>query len=78
MRVGFLIFGGLLLLWWVLVERRAKRRDVTGPETLVQDPECGVYVPKKETVRAVKNGVEYHFCSKACRDAFMKKKDPHA
>jgi uncharacterized protein len=37
---------------------------------LVQDPHCGVYVPKET---AVKGRDGEHFCSEACRDAHQKK-----
>ena len=37
---------------------------------LVQDPHCGVYVPKETAVRG-RDGE--HFCSEACRDAYRTK-----
>ena len=42
---------------------------LTGGE-LVQDPHCGVYIPKESAVRG--SGGEY-FCSVDCRDAHRKK-----
>lgn len=34
---------------------------------LVQDPQCGVYIPKEG---AVKGPGGHYFCSAACRDAY--------
>ncbi len=46
--------------------------DQTGiDDIMVKDPFCQVYFPQREGVRAVINGVEYHFCSKECRDKFI-------
>lgn len=42
---------------------------ITGGE-LVQDPQCGVYVPKDTALRG--SGGRY-FCSESCRDAFARK-----
>ncbi|MBW2645812.1 MAG: hypothetical protein JRE23_06495 [Deltaproteobacteria bacterium] len=39
-------------------------------DIMVKDPFCNVYFPQREGIRAVINGVEYHFCSKECRDKF--------
>ena len=43
-------------------------------DVMVQDPECGVYFPLREGVPAKVNGQTVHFCSAACRDAYVKKK----
>ena len=40
-------------------------------DIMVKDPFCNVYFPQREGIRAVINGVEYHFCSKECRDKFV-------
>jgi uncharacterized protein len=40
-------------------------------DVMVKDPFCQVYFPQREGIRAVINGVEYHFCSKECRDKFI-------
>lgn len=37
---------------------------------LIQDPHCGVYVPKKDSVAGPGGR---HFCSEACRDAHAEK-----
>ena len=41
-------------------------------DEMVQDPQCGTYVPKREARRKVIDGTERHFCSKECEDKFLK------
>ncbi|MBI5444283.1 MAG: hypothetical protein HY900_24110 [Deltaproteobacteria bacterium] len=73
----------LLIIWavvkcWKLLTAPAERprtpppvdgRRIDGGE-LVQDPQCGVYVPKATSLRG--RG-ETHFCSEACRRAYEEK-----
>lgn len=40
-------------------------------DVMVQDPQCGTYVPKHEALRVLTHGQERYFCSEACRDAFL-------
>jgi len=42
--------------------------------TMVKDACCNTYIPKEEAIREIRNGTEYYFCSKTCRDAFLKNK----
>jgi YHS domain-containing protein len=55
---------------------RGRVRRQPGPDgvidVMVQDPQCGTYLPKQEAIRAWVKGEERHFCSEACRDAFIK------
>lgn len=39
-------------------------------DEMVQDPFCGTYIPKRESIRRVMEGQEYHFCSEECADKF--------
>ena len=39
-------------------------------DIMVQDPNCGTYIPKREAVRARVGGEELYFCSKKCRDEY--------
>lgn len=74
-----LLYGALLWLLYRLIRgflpasRPAGRRSGPAPSQgrldggeLVQDPVCGVYVPK---TTALRNAAGEHFCSEACRDA---------
>ncbi len=38
--------------------------------TLVQDPQCGTYLPKSRALALTAGGEAKYFCSPACRDAY--------
>ncbi len=50
--------------------------DAKGPkgEQMVQDPQCGTFLPRSEALTKVVRGEKHHFCSEKCRDAFVRKK----
>ncbi|MBU1275561.1 MAG: YHS domain-containing protein [Proteobacteria bacterium] len=52
--------------------RRVGRKAAPGEvmDVMVQDPQCGTYLPKQEAFSAWIDGQERFFCSKECRDAF--------
>jgi YHS domain-containing protein len=41
-------------------------RPLGEPETLVQDPVCGTYIPRRNALKTVRDGQEYFFCSEGC------------
>jgi len=86
MLIRLLLYGALLWLLYRLVKglfpgaggSGQRASQTSGPSRaghldggeLVQDPVCGVYVPKTTALR----GPDGHFfCSEACRDAYGKK-----
>jgi len=50
-----------------------RRRPPTLGGTMVKDAYCKMYIPREEAIREVHGGKEYFFCSRECRDGFMKK-----
>lgn len=44
-------------------------------DELVQDPNCGTYVSKKNALAAATNGVTRYFCSRECAEGFEKKQE---
>lgn len=73
----------LLFLFWLfyalikLLGGPGRRRSVrpapektAGGEEMVQDPQCGTYVPRSLALEQVIKGRTYHFCSEDCRDAY--------
>lgn len=40
-------------------------------DDLMEDPVCGVYVPKSQALSAKKDGATYYFCSQDCMDKFL-------
>jgi uncharacterized protein len=42
------------------------------PDTLMQDPVCGTFIPRKEALKLEKDGKEYFFCSEGCLKRFRR------
>ncbi len=42
------------------------------PDVLVQDPVCQTFIPRKEALRAEKDGKVYFFCSEGCLKRFRR------
>lgn len=40
-------------------------------DVMVQDPQCGIYLPRHEALRVQTGAGERFFCSEACRDAYL-------
>jgi uncharacterized protein len=51
--------------------RRDERGDVI--DDMVQDPNCGTYVPRGEAVRRRIRGEDHFFCSETCADQYEEK-----
>ncbi len=41
-------------------------------EELVQDPVCKVFIPRRNALKAHKNGEDFFFCSEGCRKKFLR------
>lgn len=50
-----------------------RRRPPTLGGTMVKDLYCDMYIPREEAIREVHGGKEYFFCSRECRDGFIKR-----
>ena len=42
------------------------------PDVLVQDPVCQTFIPRKEALRAERDGKVYFFCSEGCLKRFQR------
>lgn len=82
-----LIYWAGRSLWQDLKSLKGRRRRPQRPsgktgsapnlpvtDTLVQDPVCGVYCPKKKALTAIYRGKVYYFCSEECRQKFFTEK----
>lgn len=49
----------------------SKPQQVAPQDTLVEDPVCHSYVPKRQAIQAVKEGETYYFCSDECCQTFL-------
>ena len=73
--LGFLIYlvvkkvAQSLGLWPQAPRPVAKDRE---PDVLVQDPVCQTFIPRKEALRAEKDGKVYFFCSEGCLKRFRR------
>lgn len=45
-------------------------RDIEVDDVMVKDPQCEVYIPKKEAIHAKINNRDYYFCSRECLQEF--------
>jgi uncharacterized protein len=60
-----LLVLGLVLAWWILkayrrrVDSREPRAPATGPEDMVRCAQCGVHLPRSESLAAQGS----HYCS---------------
>jgi len=52
------------------LEESASSRDTE----LIQDPQCGAYFLKQKGVEAKVEGKSLHFCSEACRNAYIERR----
>ncbi len=78
--IGGLILGYLIYLvvravarslgLWPAAPRQAPRDRE--PDVLVQDPVCQTFIPRKEALKAEKDGKVYFFCSEGCLKRFMR------
>jgi uncharacterized protein len=67
------LVAGFIMLYRSLF---GSKPNLEGPEEtadMVQDPNCGTYVPKKQSVSKVVLDKEHFFCSKKCADEFSSK-----
>ncbi len=47
-----------------------QKRQTTGGEDLVEDPNCHTYIPLSDAYKASAYGKIYYFCSRKCIDEF--------
>jgi uncharacterized protein len=52
---------------------RSKRQPERIGGTLVQDPQCGTYLPKDRAIAVTSGGGIQYFCSDKCRDEWTAK-----
>ncbi len=81
----FFVLGVLLVIVYFMV--RSALRGLLGrdkeivksagssgqPSEMVQDPVCGMFVPKEGSFFLQQGGQTYFFCSETCRAGYQKK-----
>lgn len=73
--LGYRVLKGLLA-----PGQSASKRDMADPsvpvdDVMVKDPFCQTYIPKRDSIKEVVNGKVCFFCSKECRDNYVKTAD---
>jgi YHS domain-containing protein len=72
--VGFLIYTVFQAIKQSLLKPPAPPPEKTPlGEEMVQDPECGTYVPRSDAVKAQAKGTTHYFCSATCRDKYLER-----
>uniref|UniRef100_UPI004056C9F5 YHS domain-containing protein n=1 Tax=Candidatus Electronema sp. TaxID=2698783 RepID=UPI004056C9F5 len=51
-------------------QRNEQEQQEATEDVLVEDPVCGILIPKQQAVRLRQDGGTYYFCSESCCDAF--------
>ncbi len=52
--------------------QRPDSQKIAEPDTLIQDPVCGTFIPRKEALKVTKDGKDYFFCSEGCLKRFRR------
>ncbi len=77
---GWLLYRGIRSVMGGDRDRqRARFRQAGGGEVIdvmVQDPNCGTYLPREQALKAWAFGQQHYFCSEACRDAYLRGEGP--
>ena len=70
-----LVAGFIMLYRSLFGGANSSRDDPTETADMAQDPNCGTYVSKKQSITKSVQGKEYFFCSKKCADEYSSKKE---
>jgi YHS domain-containing protein len=77
-----LLLAFLLILFFYYYKnykkRKLSRKEKTIITEMIKDEVCGVYLPKKEALKVEIEDKVYYFCSKECKDAFLKGRSERA
>ena len=68
---GFVFYSMISGLLRPGKRKRPQNRSNEG-EVMVEDPQCGTYLPESEAIKANIHGKEYYFCSKKCLKEYKK------
>ncbi len=55
---------------------RPRLEDAGASTEMVQDPQCGTYVPRPEAITRRIQDRDYCFCSQRCADEFVPPEEP--
>ena len=67
------LVAGFIMLYRSLFGTSTPLEDPAETADMVQDPNCGTYVPKKQSIPKSVRGKEHFFCSKKCAEEYSSK-----
>jgi YHS domain-containing protein len=50
---------------------RSPRQSKRNTSLMVKDEVCSIYLPQEDAIKEIREGKEYFFCSKECRQKFL-------
>ncbi|WP_368407581.1 YHS domain-containing protein [Desulfobotulus pelophilus] len=68
---GIIVTLILIYILWRLIVGPSRKAGNEIHEELVQDPVCGLYIPKSEALKGLREGQELYFCSEKCKDTYF-------
>lgn len=71
---GFVLYSMVSGLLNPKKSRRSKNHSNEG-EPMVEDPQCGTYLPVSDAIKATIHGQQYYFCSKKCLKEYKKSQE---
>lgn len=72
--IGFLVYTVVQIIKQALLKPPTPpaAKSARGEE-MIQDPECGTYVPRNDAITAEVRGTRHYFCSPDCRDKYRQR-----
>ena len=75
----FLVFLLLLFFYYKnYKKRKLNQKEKIRITEMIRDEVCGLYLPRDEALKVEIEGKVYYFCSKECKDAFLKGRSERA
>lgn len=71
---GFILYS--MISGFIRPTNRHPKNRTRDGETMVEDPQCGTYLPLSDAVKATINGKQQYFCSKKCLKEYKKAQHP--
>ncbi len=68
---GFIFYSMISGLLRPGKSKRPKNQSQDG-EAMVEDPQCGTYLPQSDAFKATIHGRQHYFCSKKCLKEYKK------
>lgn len=76
--IGIVVYR-LAKPWFGASERRqvgGADREIQGADdALIQDPQCGVYLTRRDAVALDSGGETLYFCSESCKQQYLAEQD---